>query len=142
MSYTGSCWAVMALLEAVPASQDADAPRPAAPGANTPTWIGAALFGTAAELRTLLDSGVSPASQTEGGTTMLMMAAADADKVRLLIARGVDAKTRAATGADALTIAASYLGYHRHSRHCSTPVSNWKRRPAGACADRRSCSPR
>lgn len=110
LSYTGSCWAVMALLEALPASQDADAPRPAAPGANTPTWIGAALFGTAAELRTLLDSGVSPASQTEGGTTMLMMAAADADKVRLLIARGVDAKTRAATGADALTIAASYYG--------------------------------
>jgi len=39
-----------------------------------------------------------------------MMAAPDAEKVRLLIARGADAKARARSGCDALTIAASYRG--------------------------------
>jgi ankyrin repeat protein len=110
LSYTGSCWAVMALLDALPASKTADTPPVPESATSAPAWIRTALFGTAADVRTLLDSGVNPASQTDAGTTMLMMAAPDADKVRLLLSRGVDAKTRAATGADALTIAASYYG--------------------------------
>jgi ankyrin repeat protein len=68
------------------------------------------LFGTARELSALLDGGLDPASKTEAGTTLLMMAAPDPEKVRMLIARGVDAKRRAASGTDALTIAAGYFG--------------------------------
>jgi len=39
-----------------------------------------------------------------------MMAAPDADKVRLLLSRGADAKRRAESGIDAITIAASRFG--------------------------------
>jgi len=39
-----------------------------------------------------------------------MMAAPDVDKVRLLVARGADVKSRGAAGTDALTIAAAHYG--------------------------------
>ena len=39
-----------------------------------------------------------------------MMAAPDAEKVRLLVARGADVKSRGAAGTDALTIAAAHYG--------------------------------
>lgn len=112
LSYTGSCWAVMALLEALPGSR-ADTPSRPDADASAPPWVRTALFGTASELRALLDSGRDPASKTEGGTSMLMMAAPDAEKVQLLLSRGVDAMDRAATGADPLTIAAAHYGTSR-----------------------------
>jgi ankyrin repeat protein len=62
------------------------------------------------ELTALVDSGWDPASSTDGGTTALMMAAPDADKVTLLLARGVDVTARGRSKADALTIAAAYGG--------------------------------
>jgi ankyrin repeat protein len=68
------------------------------------------LFGTVAELKAILDSGLDPNSKTENGTTLLMFAAHDATKVRLLISRGADVKARALSGTDALTVAAVYRG--------------------------------
>ena len=47
---------------------------------------------------------------TANGTSLLMAAAADVDKVKLLLARGADPKVRAASGYDAMTVAASYPG--------------------------------
>ena len=55
----------------------------------------AALFGTAAQLKAQLDAGLDPNSKTPGGTTLLMMAAADAEKVKLLIDRGADVNAKA-----------------------------------------------
>ena len=104
LSYAGSCWAVMALLSAMPqASQPFQKPRAISEMAEG--WIRTALFGTVDQL-----AGLDPNQKTKNGTTLLMMAAPDAAKVRVLLARGAEAKARAASGADALTIAASYRG--------------------------------
>ena len=127
ISYAGSCWAVMGLLSTLPESPAGAAPaaRPTAPetsnaagstastgtvsGADSP-WLRTALFGTAGDLAALLDRGLAPNSATAGGTTVLMAAAPEADKVRLLLARGADARTRAESGADAVTAAATAPG--------------------------------
>lgn len=113
LSYAGSCWAVMALLSALPEPANKVAPTPVSTAVNTrssPPWVRTALFGTPSELAALLDAGLDPNSKTSGGTTLLMMAATDADKVRLLVMRGADVKARSSAGYDALTIAASFHG--------------------------------
>jgi ankyrin repeat protein len=110
LSYAGSCWAVMAL---VAGESDASAPPVSAPHVGSDAerpWVRLALFGTARELAALLDSGLDPASKTDAGTTLLMMAAPDDEKVRLLLSRGVDPKARATSGIDALPIAAAQFG--------------------------------
>src|SRR4030095_9609804 len=107
LSYAGSCWAVMALMSALPEKPAVDPGNEAASSTAIP-WAKTALFGTATALKALLDAGLNPNSKTERGTTLLMMAAPDADKVRLLIARGADVKSRGAAGADALTLAAGH----------------------------------
>ena len=107
ISYAGSCWAVMALLRALPAKAS---PAGAGTGLRAEPWIRTALFGTPRELSALLDDGMDPNKHTPNGTTLLMMAAPDAEKVRLLLQHGANAKTRAASGCDALTIAAAYRG--------------------------------
>jgi len=68
----------------------------------------AALFGSAAELAAASD--LTPDATTANGTSLLMAAADDPDKVRLLLAHGADAKYRAPSGQDAATVAASYRG--------------------------------
>src|SRR5262249_8645715 len=113
ISYAGTCWAVMALLAALPESDHAPAVSTTSSPADqtsAPSWARVALFGSVAELTALLDAGLDPNSKTPGGTTLLMMAAHDADKVRVLLARGADAKVRSENGTDALTIAATYRG--------------------------------
>jgi ankyrin repeat protein len=108
LSYAGSCWATMALMSALPESPGPGESE-AAPSSEAP-WARAALFGTTNDLKALLDGGLDPNSKTERGSTLLMMAAPDVDKVRLLIARGADVKSRGAAGTDALTIAAAHYG--------------------------------
>jgi ankyrin repeat protein len=107
LSYAGSCWAVMALLTALP---EAPTPTQAVPAiaSNAPSWLRTALFGTVGQLAALLDAGLDPNCETTNGTTVLMAAAPDAAKVRLLLSRGADAKTRTVSGIDAMTIAAAY----------------------------------
>src|SRR5205085_10691377 len=65
---------------------------------------------TAGELTAALDAGLDPNSKTPGGTTMLMASALDADKTRLLLARGADPTTRSQSRTDALTIASLHPG--------------------------------
>ncbi|HEY2383760.1 MAG TPA: ankyrin repeat domain-containing protein [Terriglobia bacterium] len=113
LSYAGSSWAVMALLSTLPETRQNSGAVPAEGGANTPAWLRTAMFGTARELGSLLESGLDPNSKTKGGTTLLMASVLDPEKVQMLIARGVDVKARSASGHDALTIAAAYRGTSR-----------------------------
>ena len=108
ISYAGSSWAAMALLESLPGAPEKYSPIAKADDAST--WIRTALFGSAHELASLLDAGLSPNSKTDQGTTLLMMAAPDAEKVRLLLTRGADAKAKTGSGVDALAIATAYRG--------------------------------
>ena len=112
LSYAGSSWAAMALVEALPVVAEERSPSGTADAnpAGVPTWIRTALFGSAHELASLLDAGLSANSKTDKGTTLLMMAAPDAEKVRLLLARGADAKAKSGSGVDALAIATAYRG--------------------------------
>ena len=112
ISYAGSCWAVMAFLSTIPESASKPpAPKSVPSGAEpAPAWARTALFGTPRQLTDLLDAGLDPNSKTANGTTLLMMAATDPEKVRLLLARGGDAKARASSGYDAVNIAAAYRG--------------------------------
>jgi ankyrin repeat protein len=86
LSYAGSVWATMALLTALPKTRS---PLPVIESTETaPTWARTALFGTPGELTALLDKGLAPNSATDKGTTLLIMAASDAEKVRILLGRG------------------------------------------------------
>ena len=110
ISMTAASWAVMALAYALPPT------RPAAPSslpetvpANVETWVETAVFGSAPELRRLLDQGLNPNAATKsGGTTVLMAAAPDAEKVRLLLDRGANVNARAQSRFTALMVAAQY----------------------------------
>jgi ankyrin repeat protein len=106
LSYAGSSWAAMALLSALPSKSVLSASG----NSSSPEWIRLGLFGSARDLETRLDAGLDPNSKTASGTTLLMVSATDPAKIRLLVARGVNVKTRTANGTDALTIAASYRG--------------------------------
>jgi ankyrin repeat protein len=110
ISYAGSCWAVMALLSALPEPAASAVTNLVATEDKSPSWVRSALFGSAGELAALLDAGLDPNSKTSRGTTVLMMAAPDPEKVRLLIARNADVKIRSGSGTDALTVAAAYRG--------------------------------
>lgn len=118
LSYAGSEWAVLGLLNALKPEVSA-APGKSPEGseisaAPEPAWVRAALFGTADEMGALLKGGLDPNSEVGQGTTLLMLAAGDpvhgAGKVRLLLDAGADPAARAASGVDALTVAASYRG--------------------------------
>jgi ankyrin repeat protein len=109
LSYAGSCWAVMALLSAMPENPSQKLETSVSKDPVAP-WVRTASFGTAIELKALLDSGLDPNNKTAGGTTLLMFAAHDATKVQLLLSRGADVKVRTASGTDALTVAAAYRG--------------------------------
>ena len=101
LSYAGSSWAVMAMLSALPARQP---PARQQIATKDPAWLRTALFGSAQQLAEALNAGLDSGSRTERGTTLLMMAAPDADKVRLLLNRGVEAAPKA------LSIATAYRG--------------------------------
>jgi ankyrin repeat protein len=113
LSYAGSCWAVMALLRSFPrepASLREGIPQPPS---RPPSWMRTALFGTSRELESLLNGGLAPNTKTEKGTSLLMASVLDPEKVRLLVGRGVDVKSRSASEHDALTIASAYRGTAR-----------------------------
>lgn len=110
VSTAAVAWAVMALAKALPETPDArPLPLNMAP-AGTQPWMETALFGSAAELGRLLDAGLDANAATAAGTSVLMMAAADAEKVRLLLGRGARAGHRAESGIDALMIASLHSG--------------------------------
>ncbi len=119
ISYLGTEWADQALLLTLPkvakpaalydAAANEAALYPAGPQpANA--WIEVALFGTTAELKALLDKGLSANATTPGGTPLLQVVATDLDKVKLVLARGADVNGRTKNGYTALTVAANYRG--------------------------------
>jgi ankyrin repeat protein len=102
----------MALLLALPkvSSPAEPLPLPELSPRGLEPWMATALFGTVAELKALLDGGLDPNSKTAEGTSLLMMAVRDVNKVKLLISRGADAGAKAKTGFTALTAASTYGG--------------------------------
>jgi ankyrin repeat protein len=113
ISILGTSWAVTALLQALPIQTKSPVPSALATtqqALEQPAWASVALRGSVAELQTLLDDKLSPNAKTAAGTTALMLAARDIEKVKLLLARGADVNARAATGITALMIAARYKG--------------------------------
>jgi ankyrin repeat protein len=110
ISMTAASWAVMALANALPPIRPASPqPLPETVPANVEPWVETALFGSVADLRRLLDQGLNPNSATRsGGTTLLMAAAPDAEKMRLLLDRGADVNARAQSRFSALMVAAQY----------------------------------
>ncbi len=112
ISCAGTAMATMALLASLPRSPKPDESPfvSTSDNSSTPPWAATVLFGSLADVRRLLDSGWNPNSHTAEGTTALMMAAPEADKVALLLARGADLHERAKTGYTALMVAANYGG--------------------------------
>jgi ankyrin repeat protein len=112
ISTAGTCWAAMALMMALPkvAKPAVPAPLTALAPKGLQPWMETALYGSAAELKAQLDAGFDPNSKTAEGTTMLMMAAPDAEKIKLLIDRGADVRAKAKNGFTALIVANTYLG--------------------------------
>jgi ankyrin repeat protein len=109
ISSMASSWAVMALARALPAV----AATPPLPPADTEPagvepWVETAFFGSAADVRGLLDHHLDPNSATKGGTSMLMLAMPDVEKARLLIEAGANVNARAKTRYSALLVAAQY----------------------------------
>jgi len=110
ISMQGASWAVMALAYAL--DPVVAAPVPSVPGGvsgATEPWAETVIFGTVDDLRRLLDDGLSPDAATgAGGTTALMLAAPDVEKMRLLLDRGADVNARAQSRFTALMVAAQY----------------------------------
>src|SRR6188768_1286502 len=110
LSMSGASWAVMGLSYALgPARPAPVEPVPGTLPAGVEPWIETVVFGSVADLRRLLDGGLSPnAATAAGGTTVLMAAAPDAEKMRLLLDRGADVNARAKSRFSALMVAAQY----------------------------------
>ena len=110
LSMQAASWAVMALSYALePGTRVEPPPLPETEPAGVEAWVEPVLFGSVAEVRKLLDGGLSPNAATKsGGTTALMMAAPDVEKMRLLIDRGADVNARARSRFSALMVAAQY----------------------------------
>ena len=113
ISAMATSWATAALLHALPPKAGGELKQPrsvdVAP-ADQSEWIQIALNGSVADLKKLLDAGMKPDAKTAAGTTALMFAARDLEKVKLLIERGADVNARAATGITALMVAARHRG--------------------------------
>lgn len=108
-SMSGTSWAIRALSLTMPAAEPSRFTLAELVTPDPDAWVRTALFGTAADLRTALASGMDSNSRTAGGTTALMLAAADPDKVRILIDAGADVNARATkTGSTPIMVAAAY----------------------------------
>ena len=110
ISMTAASWAVMALAAALPPTRPlAPQPIPETVPANVEPWVETVVFGSVADLRRLLDQGLNANAATRsGGTTVLMAAAPDADKMKLLLDRGANVNARAQSRFTALMVAAQY----------------------------------
>jgi ankyrin repeat protein len=112
ISTMGACWAVMALAEALGPPVKIEPPQleEAIPN-EVEAWVETVMFGTTADLKRLLEGGLDPNSATRsGGTTALMLAAPDVEKMRLLISRGARVNARSKSNFTALFVAAQYPG--------------------------------
>ena len=112
ISIMGTSWAASALLNALPAKMAGGSNRlaPLVLANEQPDWVQVVLNGSVVDLRRQLDGGMKAGAKTAEGTTPLMIAARDIEKVRLLVERGADVNARAATGLTAIMVAARYRG--------------------------------
>lgn len=112
ISCAATAWAVSALSQWLPRAANPQRRDPvlSARPRGQATWMETAFFGTTSELAKALDSGLDVNSRTPEGTSLLMFAAHDPAKVKLLLARGADAKARSKSGYDALLVASLYQG--------------------------------
>ena len=114
ISALGASWAIMALSRTLGPARKVDTPelREAKPAAVvspvSEAWVETVLFGTASDLKRLLEGGFDPNSATKAGTTALMLAAPDVEKMRLLLDRGAKINGRTKNGYSALMMAALY----------------------------------
>ncbi len=110
ISMTAASWAVMALAYALPPTRPvAPPPLPETIPAGVEPWVETIVFGSVADVRRLLDQGFNPNAATKsGGTTALMAAAPDAEKMKLLLDRGASVNARARSRFSALMVAAQY----------------------------------
>lgn len=112
ISIMGTELATLALLQAVLPPVE----RPRLPGLPdfSPTerdaWVQLAVSGSVADLKKALDGNLKTSAKTKQGTTLLMLAAHDPRKVRLLLEGNADVHARSDSGLDALTVAARYGG--------------------------------
>src|SRR5258708_3259598 len=90
ISAMGAAYSVMALARALGPAQTKAAPGSDAEPAVPEPWAETVLFGSAADVRRLLDQKKldANAATKAGGTTALMMAVPDVEKTKLLIDRG------------------------------------------------------
>jgi ankyrin repeat protein len=113
ISELGTIWATIALSQAVdvPSNpQIAYAGKALVTSPQQPIpWLQTALFGSAAELKALLDSGLDPNSTTPGGTPLLLVLAPEPEKLKLIVDKVRDVNVRAPkTGFNALMVAAAH----------------------------------
>src|SRR5262245_18098746 len=110
LSAQGGTWCVMALAYALGSGKKVvPEPLPGVAPQNVAPWAETVLFGTATDVKKLLDAGLDPNAATKsGGTTALMMAVPDAEKMKLLIDRGASVNARSETMYTALMVAAQY----------------------------------
>jgi hypothetical protein len=111
-SAMGTAYAAMALLESLPVRA---AGAPVVDGLAVDTsaerpWMKTALFGPAADLARMLEAGTDANSRTPAGTSALMMAAHDADKVGLLLEKGADVQALSDARHNALMVSANHVG--------------------------------
>jgi ankyrin repeat protein len=112
ISAMATSWAVMALCLALPPATDQSTP-PDWRGIfadRLEPWAQTILFGSAAELNALLANGFDANTKDTDGTTALMMAIPDYQKVRLLVDAGADVNARANSRFTPLMVAAAYRG--------------------------------
>jgi ankyrin repeat protein len=109
ISVAGANWSLRALALALGAPTTPDRlpladvrPREIEP------WVETAMFGSTADLKRLLDQGLSPDAATASGTSLLMTVVPDLEKVQLLVQRGADVNALSSRRYSALLVAAQY----------------------------------
>jgi ankyrin repeat protein len=111
ISTLGESWAIIALAQTLPRVEVNLPPLKEAEPQDVESWVDTMLFGGMADVKRLLDGGFDPNAATKpAGTTALMLAAPDIDKMKLLLDRGANADARAANRYSALLVAANYPG--------------------------------
>jgi ankyrin repeat protein len=110
LSMSGAGWAIMALSYVLgPARPVTIEPVAGTLPSGVEPWVETVMFGSVADVRRLLDGGLSAnAATAAGGTTVLMAAAPDVEKMKLLLDRGADVNARAKSRYSALMVAAQY----------------------------------
>jgi ankyrin repeat protein len=110
VSTMGESLAVMALADALGPAKLCPVVLKVAEPHDIEPWAETLLFGTAADVKKLLDGGFDANSATKSGMTALMLAAPNVEKMKLLIEHGANADARANDRYSALLVAAQYPG--------------------------------